>query len=262
VTSSRDGVNVRRARAADHGLVVVTADERPDLWDEALTAFDDVWPEYNLHGDVSGQYFGALFPRFARFQLLVWDAEAERVVARGRTVPFTWDGTLDDLPRGIDALGLGALEESRPATTLSALSAEVAPDRQGGGISRIVIGAMGDVARAAGFTSLVAPVRPTWKDRHPLVSIDEYVTWHDDDGLPLDPWMRVHARMGAVVLRTEPESLRITAPVAEWERWTGTTFPSDGEYVFPGGLAPLVVRDGIGHYGEPNVWMLHRIRPS
>ena len=28
------------------------------------------------------------------------------------------------------------------------------------------------------------------------------------------------------------------------------------------GLAPLEVRDGVGHYWEPNVWMLHRITLS
>jgi len=240
-------------------LVVLTADARPDLWDEALHAFDDVWPEYNLHGDVSGQYFGALVPRFARFQLLVWNADAEQLVARARTIPFTWDRTLDDLPRGIDALGLRALAESRPPNALSALSAEVAPGQQGRGISRIVLGAMADLARAEGFHSLVAPVRPNWKDRHPLVPIDEYVTWRGDDRLPFDPWMRVHARMGAIVLRTEPQSLRITAPVEQWERWTGARFSGNGEHVFPGGLAPLTVRDGVGRYWEPNVWMLHRI---
>ena len=37
-------------------------------------------------------------------------------------------------------------------------------------------------------------------------------------------------------------------------------FPDDGEYVF-GGLAPLVVRDGIGTHVEPNVWMLHHVAP-
>jgi hypothetical protein len=35
--------------------------------------------------------------------------------------------------------------------------------------------------------------------------------------------------------------------------------PSAGEYVFRGGLAPLTVRDGIGDYWEPNVWMQHTV---
>ena len=36
-------------------------------------------------------------------------------------------------------------------------------------------------------------------------------------------------------------------------------FPEDGVYVFPGGLATIVVEDGIGTHVEPNVWMLHRV---
>ena len=52
---------------------------------------------------------------------------------------------------------------------------------------------------------------------------------------------------------------QIEAPVAEWELWTEMTFPEDGEYVFPAGLALLRVRDGIGDYWEPNVWMLHNL---
>ena len=36
----------------------------------------------------------------------------------------------------------------------------------------------------------------------------------------------------------------------EWRR-------GDGDHVFPGGLAPLHVRDGIGRHVEPNVWLRH-----
>jgi hypothetical protein len=48
-------------------------------------------------------------------------------------------------------------------------------------------------------------------------------------------------------------------PVADWEQWTGLELPQPGEYVFPGGPAPLAVADGIGRYWEPNVWMLHPV---
>jgi hypothetical protein len=241
------------------GLAIVTAAARPDLWRAAETMFRDVWPEYNHHGDVSGRYFGALIPRHAHLQFLVWDAAAERAVARGRTIPFAWDGTLADLPAGVDALGLRALEETGAPTALSALAAEVATDRQGEGISGVVIAAMAEAARNAGFASLLAPVRPSWKDRCPLTPIEDYATWVREDGLPFDPWMRVHARLGATTLRPEPESMQISGSAAEWERWTGVAFPTDGEFVFPGGLAPLSVQDGVGRYWEPNVWMLHRI---
>jgi len=36
-------------------------------------------------------------------------------------------------------------------------------------------------------------------------------------------------------------------------------FPEDGDYTFPGGLAPLAVADGVGRYWEPNVWMHHAL---
>jgi GNAT superfamily N-acetyltransferase len=245
--------------ATQRGLVVVTAEARPDLWERGEEAFRDIWPEYNQHGDVSGEYFGALVPRYAHLQFVIVDGESEHVVARGRTIPFPWDGTLPGLPAGIDAMGLRAVHDPAPPTVLSALAAEVVPERQGSGLSRLVIAAMADRAAAAGFDALVAPVRPSWKDRYPLIPIERYVRWTRDDGLPFDPWLRVHVRLDATTLRPEPHSMRITGTVDEWTAWTGMEFPADGNYTFPEGLAPLEVRDGIGRYWEPNVWMLHRV---
>lgn len=68
--------------------------------------------------------------------------------------------------------------------------------------------------------------------------------------------MRVHARLGGEALRPEPRSLRITGTVAEWESWTGLTFPESGEYVFPRGLALVRIDHEAdrGTYFEPNVW--------
>lgn len=250
---------MREVPATQRGLVVATADERPDLWAEAEGAFQDVWPEYNQHGDVSGEYFGALVPRHADLQFVIWDTECEEFVARGRTIPFRWDGTLSDLPAGIDAMGQRAVNDPASPTVLSALAAEVVPDRRGSGMSRLVIAAMADRAAAAGFDTLLAPVRPSWKDRYPLIPIEEYVTWKRDDGLAFDPWLRVHARLDATTLRPEPHSMRITGTVDDWTDWTGMEFPADGRYIFPAGLAPLDVHDRVGKYWEPNVWMLHRV---
>lgn len=240
-------------------LAAYTAAERPELWERARDecVFDGVWPEYNKHGHHAGRYFGELYPRHAGLQILFVDRRSGGFAARGRTIPFRWDGTLADLPAGIDAVGLRALDEPGQPTALSALAAEITGDYQRAGLSRLVIAAMAAVARARGLTALVAPVRPSVKDRYPLTPIERYAQWKRDDGLPFDPWMRVHARMGARILRAEPRSMEITAPVRDWERWTGMAFPDDGEYVFPGGLAPLAVAEGTATYWEPNVWMSH-----
>ncbi|HXP20505.1 MAG TPA: hypothetical protein VN840_12755 [Streptosporangiaceae bacterium] len=238
-------------------LRVFTAEERPDLWQRARTLFTGVWPEYNMHGNRTGEYFGQLVPRYSRFQVLLYDVAADRIVGRGRAIPFRWDGSLADLPAGIDAVGLRAVGEQAAPTAVSALAAEIENGRQGQGLSQLIIRAMALVTRNAGLDPLVAPVRPSLKDRYPLIPIEEYARWQRADGLPFDPWMRVHARLGATILRGEPRSLEITAPVADWERWIGMELPQPGEYVFPAGLAPLTVADGVGRYWEPNVWMLH-----
>jgi hypothetical protein len=120
---------------------------------------------------------------------------------------------------------------------------------------------MRDIAERNGLESLIAPVRPNWKERYPLAPIERYAAWRRDDGLLFDPWLRVHERLGATILKTEPHSLRITGTVAEWEEWVGLAFPESGDYVFPQGLATLQIdRDeDVGRYWEPNVWMKHAV---
>jgi hypothetical protein len=115
------------------------------------------------------------------------------------------------------------------------------------------------IAGEHGLDGVIAPVRPSWKERYPLTAIERYAGWRRTDGLLFDPWMRVHERLGAVVLKPEPHSLRITGTVAEWESWTGLTLPESGRYVFPQGLAPLDVdrEADVARYWEPNVWMRH-----
>lgn len=107
--------------------------------------------------------------------------------------------------------------------------------------------------------ALIAPVRPTLKSSYPLTSMERYIEWRRSDGLFFDPWMRVHQRLGAKVLKVAPGSMTITGSVAEWEKWTGMRFPESGEYVVPGALRPVVVdlEEDLGLYEVPNVWMLH-----
>ena len=122
-----------------------------------------------------------------------------------------------------------------------------------------ILRAMRTLAERHRFEHLVAPVRPSWKERYPLTPIERYVRWRREDGQLLDPWMRVHERMGARVGAPLPESLLITGSLADWETWTGMAFPESGAYVFPEGLATVSIdRDADrGVYWEPNVWMIH-----
>jgi hypothetical protein len=120
---------------------------------------------------------------------------------------------------------------------------------------------MASIATEHGFEDLIAPVRPSAKERYPLTPIERYASWTREDGLPFDPWMRVHARVGAELVRPEPRSLYIEGSVADWEAWTEMEFPESGDYVFPRGLATLAIdrAHDVGRYWEPNVWMRHRL---
>ena len=181
-------------------------------------------------------------------------------MARARSVPVRWDGTVEDLPDGIDGAIARAFDEGG-ANTLCAMVIMVPRTVQSRGASRLALEAMVAIARDHGFDVLIAPVRPNWKERYPLAPIERYAAWRRDDGLLFDPWMRTHERMGADVLKPEPRSLRITATVAAWEERVGMAFPETGEYVFPGGLSTVAIdrEADVGRYWEPNVWMRHSV---
>jgi len=247
-----------------HGYMTFTmhtAAERPDLWERGIPS-ESVWPEYNMHGDVLNRWWGHLDEDLPEFQFVLYDEASDEVVAEGHTGPLWWSGQDEALPNGIDA----AIEQifSRPGAgesvnTLCALAAETPRDGRVRGLAEHLLRGMRTIGERQGLTHLVAPVRPSLKERYPLTSIDRYVQWRRDDGQLFDPWMRIHERLGARVSTPLPNSLLITGTVAEWEAWTEMAFPDSADYVFPHGLAPVHIdrSSDLGTYWEPNVWMLH-----
>jgi hypothetical protein len=243
---------------------IVRYSERPELWDGLGGLLDDVWPEYNTHGDDLNRYWERLYDVFPEWQFLLVDPDDQTVLAEGHTIPVGWDGTDEGLGPGIDATIEGAfrLREAggRPAA-VSAMAAEIPPRNQGKRLAPVMLRAMAALTREAGLPYLIAPVRPNHKDRYPTIPIERYARWTRDDGTPFDPWIRVHTRMGARIGPPIPESLRITGTVADWESWTGTRFPETGDYVFPAGLTTVRIdrEQDTGEYWEPNVWIIHEI---
>ena len=238
---------------------VVTTTDRPDLHDQFDEAFRPVWPEFIFHDSISNQYVGRVQERFPQYDVTVVDEE--RVVAGGWGVVFSWDQTIDDLPDGYD----GALVRSfsprgeTPGNTLSIMAAAVRLDCQGNGLSPLVLNELRQRASDGGLTSVVAPVRPTLKSRYPLTPMERFKSWRRSDGEHVDPWIRIHERLGAVVLGVAARSMVITGSVHDWEKWTGMLFPESGLYVVPDAL-DLVSIDrvaDVGTYVEPNLWLRH-----
>ena len=240
---------------------LLTWAERPDLAARG-PASDAVWPEYNLHADVFDDWWAPLLDELPEFQFAVYDDEADVVLAEAHTGPLAWTGDDRALPDGIDDALRRVVSEHRAGgavDTLCALAAEVNPTARRRGLAAELLRGMGDLAGRHGLRRLIAPVRPSWKDRYPLAPIERYITWRREDGQLLDPWMRLHERLGARVATPLPRSMRITGTVAEWEEWIDLALPESGSYVFPGGLAPVTVdrEAGTAGYWEPNVWMIH-----
>jgi GNAT superfamily N-acetyltransferase len=241
-------------------LEIVTSADRPDLDDEARAAFRPGWPEFVFHDQVAHEYIGRVGDYFPQYDILVLDRG--EVVAGGWGVPLRWDGAIPSLPEGYDgglARAVTGHEESAPPDSLAIMAAAVKPGRRGTGLAGRVLTALRERATAAGLERVIAPVRPTLKERYPLTPMDRFAGWTRPDGLHLDPWIRTHQRLGASILAPAPHSMIITGSVAEWEDWAAMAFPETGSYVVPGAL-DLVAIDrewDRGSYDETNLWMRH-----
>jgi hypothetical protein len=239
-------------------MTIVRYVDRPDLRARRWAELSGVtFPEYMHHNEPGNRYWGRLYEDHPDFQVALVDGD--ELLAEAHAVPLPWDGTTDDLPSGWEAGFVRAFEAGGPPTALMAIAISVAPSRQGQRLSGRMIETFKDNARAAGLGSVIAPVRPTLKERYPLIPIERYTEWRREDGRHFDPWVRIHEHVGGEIIAPAPESMTIEAPVGSWEEWTDMPFPEDGEYIFPGGLAPLVVRDGVGTHVEPNIWVLHTL---
>lgn len=235
--------------------------DRPDLHEIRFAMLSArTFPMFMHHNQAGTRYWGRLVGEHPDFQLGLVDGG--NLVAELHSLPLAWDGTLADLPPGWDDVFERSFESGREHDCLAALAISVLPERRGEGLSSRMIEAMREVGRAHGLRDLIAPVRPTLKDRYPLIPIERYLGWRREDGSHFDPWVRVHERVGGEILAPAPDSVRIEASAADWEEWTAMWFPDDGDYVVPGMLAPLRVRAGVGVHVEPNIWMRHSLSPS
>jgi hypothetical protein len=145
---------------------------------------------------------------------------------------------------------------------VSAIEITVATDRQGRGISGRMLAAMRDNVRRLGFGRFVAPVRPSAKSAEPRTRIDEYAyRTREADGLPHDPWLRVHVRAGGVIEKVAHTSMTVSGSLEQWRAWTGLPFDTTGEVEVPGALVPVhcEAERGYAVYVEPNVWVRHRL---
>jgi GNAT superfamily N-acetyltransferase len=225
----------------------------------------EVWPEFMLQDAVANEHWHELLDRFSEFQLALLDREQQRVAGMANSFPLRWDAALEDLPEeGWDWAFEEAVKNHRQGITPNyhcAIQIVLRQEYQGQGLSRPMVEAVRSVTQAQGLPALIIPIRPSEKSRYPLTSLDDYITWQTSDGFPVDPWLRVHVRAGARIIKVCHRSKTIRGTLDDWERWTGMKFPQSGRYIIPGALEPVEVdaEKDEGVYIEPNVWIVHEV---
>lgn len=233
--------------------------DRPDLVDP-MWDMPSSWPEFMRHAPIGGLFYGNAESLFSEFVLVAQD-QSDEVVACAFSVPFALGD--DPLPdNGWDFVirnGLLTRLRGQEPDTVSAVEIAVRPDRQGSGLSGQMLAAMRDNAARLGFATLVAPVRPNGKS-DPYEPMPTYAHRVRDDGLPVDPWLRVHVRAGGRIEKVAPRSMVVPGTLEEWREWTGLPFDATGPVLVPKALSPVHcdVEHGVATYVEPNVWVVHR----
>jgi GNAT superfamily N-acetyltransferase len=243
-------------------LTIAVLADRPDLV-TPMWRMDTSWPEFMRHDPIGGLYYANVEDRFAEYVLVGQDAAGD-VVAVAHSIPCVL-GSLDseELPdsgwdHAIRSGVLASIRDERP-DAISAVEIAVRPDLQGTGLSVQMLAAMRENAARHGFADLVAPVRPSGKS-DPHEPMSSYAARVRDDGLPVDPWLRVHVRAGGRIEKVAPRSMVVPGTLAEWREWTGLPFDRTGPVVVPKALAPVHcdTEHGVATYVEPNVWVRHR----
>jgi GNAT superfamily N-acetyltransferase len=249
------------SRAGKQHLFTIA--ERPELRAH-LRALDALaFPAFMERSDLT-PLWPTIYDEFADWQVVACGPRGGDHLAHANAVPFAWDGSLASLPRTAVELVALASEHRRAGrapNALGALQVVVRPALQGRGLSARLLRAVAALAAARGMADLFAPIRPNRKASQPHTPFAGYVEQTLADGLPTDPWQRVHARLGARPVGIAGEWLTVVAPVHDWEALAGMCFATTGRFVVLGALAPVAIdlERGTGRYAEPHLWMRYQL---
>jgi hypothetical protein len=241
-------------------IVITTLAERPELFGK-FEEFSAGWPKFMANDPIGGSLMGRVPELFPEHCLMAMEGEV--LVAHGRSIPFVFpDEDRTELPAGgwDKALiwGVADHRDGRVPTVASALEIAITASHLGRGLSHEMLAAMRRNVQAMGLKTLYAPVRPNGKqEAHQPMT--EYIQQFREDGLPVDPWLRVHVKAGAEILKAAPASMVMAGSLDQWREWTGLPFDRTGEVIVPKALVPVHCDVEHNHavYVEPNVWVRH-----
>lgn len=233
----------------------ISREKRKHLWDLTLTYWDPVI----IHSAIQKKYWNKVKDYFPQYQWYLLNQQDE-VIGLANTVPINFNDPLIELPdRGWDwmvDLAIQQHEDSVIPNTVGGLQIVIFKEYRNQGYSKKMLQHLKMIFKESDLDEFILPIRPILKENHPEISMEEYLDWLIDD-LPYDPWIRLHFREGAELVKVCNNSMEVTGSKIEWMDWTGISINGDGAYAVPGGLTPIQYNESsdVGTYREPNIWV-------
>ena len=239
--------------------IVVNFKDRPDLYEIQNDICGKAFPEFLYYSEVANKYWEKMIAYYGEYQLLL--LLEDQIIAVINCMPMNLDILDDELPEeafnwGMEK-GIKDFEAGKEINAVLGVQIIIPEEYQGKGISSIAVEELKNMCVKMRIQRLIIPIRPTLKSKYPINDIDTYIKWKNKDGLPFDPWLRVHVKKNAKIIKACKKAIEIRGTVNQWETWTKMKFPESGEYVVEGALCPIVIdrENNLGTYIEPNVWI-------
>ena len=219
-------------------LALVTHAERPKL----RGTLPEIWPEFMAHDPVVQSFWPRLYDEYPDFQIWVVDRDGGRAGrCRLRVQRARRAGTEAPSPRGLDWALTDGVEA--PPTALCAVVAGIAPSTAAVASPRRSCAGSGPSRRATGSTRSWRRCGRRGRSATRSSRSSAMRGWRRGDGLPYDPWLRTHERLGGEILASAPRSMTVSARARSGREWTGMAFPEDGDYVVPGALRTRALQE-------------------
>lgn len=224
--------------------------------------FSEGFPDFMTWDQEVKKYIKRIRETFQHLDITLFDKDGNALAA-GWGVPISWTGNASDLPKSFaDSLrrALECLDSDLESSCFVICGGVVHPKFKGSGVAQELILALKETANKYGLHKVIAPLRPTLKHLYPLMTIEDYSNWVREDGLPWDPWLRLHVRLGAQIIGVEPNAQTMQNTIEQWESYASIKMPVSGQYIIPKGMTPLSIdtEENIGTYTEPNIWVSHK----
>jgi len=253
-----------RAETSGAKYTITSLSEQPELSDQHQITGGSAWPEFMLHDPIAIANWEKMMTYFAGDQLsMLVDNQIAAVI---NMAPINVESDLTMLPdEGVDwGVEKSVADHERGIQPNSMLGLQVVVSKtfRGRNLSVAATREMIEHAKKRNCDYVLLPVRPSGKHAYPLISMEQYISWENSSGLPLDGWLRVHKRLGGKIIRICHRSMTIPGTIAKWENWTGQKFPGSGQYIVPFALNPIDIdtEQNTGHYVEPNIWVVHHVK--